>query len=183
MILSDLHYPFRIKRRNREIIPEFSFQWQHFALQQLSHMWMWVEQQMKSPFQGRPPSDWWCPGQSLCADRLSCWKKVCPSDRPSATERQNRTLSSCSHTNTRNPLNFIYIRQSRITVGFGTWQKPRSRVPFNKREPGVRPWKSILRVTHNLHICFLCKTKINTYPPALKFTGNKLLPQSEQEKN
>lgn len=32
MILSDLHYPFRIKRKNRELIPEFSFRLQHFAL-------------------------------------------------------------------------------------------------------------------------------------------------------
>lgn len=42
---------------------------------------------VKSPFQAHPPSDWWCPGRSQCADQLSCWTTVSQSDHPSGTER------------------------------------------------------------------------------------------------
>lgn len=118
-----------------------------------------------------------------------CAQTGCLVERKSARQtvpvRLKDNTGHChrAHTQTHAIHSTLFITQSRITVGFGTWQKPRARVPFNRREPGARPWKSILRVTHDLHFCFLCKTKINTYPPALKFTGNKLLPQSEQEKH
>lgn len=151
MILSDhLRYPFRIKRRNYELLPKFSYQLHCFRFASTSALgWMWVELQVRSPFQGRPPSDWWCPGQSPCAGRWSCWTKVCPSDRPSATEKTTQeSVIVRTRKHVQSPSTLISLKvESR-------WQKPRARLPFNRREPGARPWKSILSVTHDLEFLF-----------------------------
>lgn len=52
MILSDLRYPFRIKRTNRKLNPRVLF-----AIKVGVRLLMGARRQTRSPSQGRPPSD------------------------------------------------------------------------------------------------------------------------------
>lgn len=181
MILSDLHYPFRIKSRNREIIPKFSFQWQRFALQQLAHVD--VSGTAGEVTFSRPSSFRLMMSRSKSVRRPVVLLKESLPVRPSQCDWKTTqdTVIVLTHKHTQSTQLCLSRRVE------SQWVLVRDRNPepecLNRREPGARPWKSRLRVTHDLHFCFLCKTKIDTYPPAVKFTGIKLLPQSEQEKH